>query len=182
MHLVARRCFIARTMGSDGDRLAVTLREVLPGDLPTLFRNQRDPLANELAAFPARSWEDFLLHRRQVLLGNSTTIESTVLAPDGAVAGHVLSWQQEGARFIGYWLGREHWGKGIATAALRVFLRLDVHRPLFAHVALHNPASRRVLEKCGLRRIGGPTLAPDGVEEYLYRLDASDGLMEADRG
>ncbi|MEY2931425.1 MAG: hypothetical protein RL033_2174, partial [Pseudomonadota bacterium] len=112
-------------MGRVGDRQAVTLREVLPGDLPTFFRNQQDPLANELAAFPARSWESFLLHRKQQLLGNSTTIESTVLAPDGAVAGHVLSWQQEGERFIGYWLGREHWGKGIATAALRAFLLLD---------------------------------------------------------
>jgi RimJ/RimL family protein N-acetyltransferase len=166
---------MAGTSGADG----VMLRQVLPGDLPTFFRNQQDPLANELAAFPARSWDAFLLHRQQQLLGNSTTIESTVVAADGAVAGHVLSWQQGGQRFLGYWLGREHWGKGIATAALRLFLNVDQHRPLFAHVSLRNPASQRVLEKCGLCRIGGPERAPDGVEEYLYRLDAE--AAEQDR-
>jgi RimJ/RimL family protein N-acetyltransferase len=157
-------------MGASGAP-GVQLRKVLASDLATFFRNQQDPLASELAAFPARSWDAFLLHREQQLLGNTTTLESTVLAPDGAVAGHVLSWQQDGGRFLGYWLGREHWGKGIATAALRLFLSVDRHRPLFAHVSMRNPASQRVLEKCGLRRVGGPERAPDDLGEYLYRLD-----------
>lgn len=156
----------------------VSLREVLPADLAVFFRNQQDPLANELAAFPERDWDAFLRHRKQLLLGNSTTLENTVLA-DGSVAGHILSWLQDGERFLGYWLGREHWGKGIATAALRQFLQVDVHRPLCAQVALHNVASQRVLEKCGMRRVRGPERAPDGVQEYLYRLDAGGPLRNA---
>lgn len=157
----------------------VTLREVLPADLVVFFRNQQDPLASELAAFPGRDWDSFLQHREQLLLGSSSTLENTVLAADGSVAGHILSWRQDTERFLGYWLGREHWGKGIATAALRLFLRVEEHRPLCAHVALHNVASQRVLEKCGLRRVSGPELAPDGVHEYLYRLEGAGSVRSA---
>ncbi len=54
---------------------------------------------------------------------------------------------------IGYWLARPYWGKGLATAALgRVtqyaFERFPLER-LQAHVYDWNPASARVLEKCG---------------------------------
>ena len=48
-----------------------------------------------------------------------------------------------------YWLGREFWGKGIASRALRVFLREVQVRPLYARVAKDNVASLRVLQKCG---------------------------------
>ena len=54
---------------------------------------------------------------------------------------------------IGYWVGEEHWGKGIATAALEEMteygfasLRL---RKLYAPVLAPNVASMRVLTKCG---------------------------------
>lgn len=54
---------------------------------------------------------------------------------------------------IGYWLAEKHWGRGIATAALRVltehaFASFDLCR-LQAYVFEHNPASGRVLEKAG---------------------------------
>lgn len=150
----------------------VTLRGVVPADLSVFFRNQQDPQASELAAFPTRDWDAFLQHRKQLLLHDSTTLETTVLAADGSVAGHILSWLQDGRRFVGYWLGREHWGKGIATAALRQFLHVEPHRPLYANVVLHNIASQRVLEKGGWQRVRGPVRAPDGVQEYQYRLDA----------
>jgi len=54
-----------------------------------------------------------------------------------------------GEREVTYWIGRSHWGKGIATSALRAFLAVDLSRPLHARVAYDNVASRRVLEKCG---------------------------------
>src|SRR2546426_5743563 len=46
---------------------------------------------------------------------------------------------------IGYWLGKTHWGKGIASAALAQFLTRIKARPVYAHVAKHNLASIRVL-------------------------------------
>ena len=60
-----------------------------------------------------------------------------------------MSWEQEGERPVGYWIDRAHWGRGIASRALPAFLRIVTARPLVAHVAKHNVASRRVLEKSG---------------------------------
>ncbi|MBP8242640.1 MAG: GNAT family N-acetyltransferase, partial [Thermoflexales bacterium] len=57
-----------------------------------------------------------------------------------------------GQREVGYWLGREFWGKGIATRALEAFLAIDTTRPLHAFVVHHNLGSIRVLEKCGFVR------------------------------
>ena len=53
-----------------------------------------------------------------------------------------------------YWIGRAHWGKGIASRALREFLELDTTRPLDAAAAADNIGSLRVLEKCGFRVTG----------------------------
>lgn len=54
---------------------------------------------------------------------------------------------------IGYWLGRQYWGRGIATAAVRAttawaFASFDLRR-IYAGVFDGNPASARVLEKAG---------------------------------
>ena len=59
---------------------------------------------------------------------------------------------------LGYWLGRERWGRGIAGAAIRAVLPLAMqhfrlHR-VHAGVYSNNPASMRVLEKCGFEREG----------------------------
>ncbi len=59
---------------------------------------------------------------------------------------------------IGYWLGRRWWGRGLATAAVSHFVPW-VHETfgfvrLFAEVFETNPASMRVLEKCGFVREG----------------------------
>ena len=55
---------------------------------------------------------------------------------------------------ISYWLGREFWGKGIATQALGLFLQVVTSRPLTARVAKDNLASIRVLEKNGFELDG----------------------------
>jgi RimJ/RimL family protein N-acetyltransferase len=91
---------------------------------------------------------------------------------DGCVAGNVGCWTQDGQRLVGYWIGKEHWGKGVATQMLSMFLRLVADRPLHAHVAIHNLGSIRVLEKCGFTLCAMATGAlgkpPDGVEEWVY--------------
>jgi RimJ/RimL family protein N-acetyltransferase len=88
-----------------------------------------------------------MLHWEQILKDGSVVVRAIVFK--GKVAGHILSWKQAYDQNIGYWLGREYWGRGIASAALVEFLKLVKTRPLYAHVAEHNTASRRVLEKCG---------------------------------
>jgi RimJ/RimL family protein N-acetyltransferase len=59
---------------------------------------------------------------------------------------------------LGYWIGVRHWGKGYATEAARAaidhaFVELG-HDTLSASVRVSNPASRRVLEKCGFQWTG----------------------------
>ena len=77
----------------------------------------------------------------------------TVLA-GGQVAGYVLHHSWFGDPEVTYWLGREFWGKGIATQALSTFLGQEKLRPLYGRVAKDNIASRRVMEKCGFVLIG----------------------------
>ena len=91
----------------------------------------------------------------------------------GQVAGNVVSFTLGGERLVGYWLGREFWGQGIATRALAAYLALETARPLHARVAKANVASRRVLEKCGFRVAGeGRAPASPGeppVDEWIFR-------------
>jgi RimJ/RimL family protein N-acetyltransferase len=76
---------------------------------------------------------------------------------------------------VTYWLGREHWGKGIATRALREFLTIERTRPLFGSAAKDNAASVRVLEKCGFRLAGESRGYANArcaeIDEVLLRLD-----------
>lgn len=59
---------------------------------------------------------------------------------------------------IGYWLGEAYWGRGIATAAVSHFVPWAARTfglvRVFADVFETNPASMRVLEKCGFAREG----------------------------
>jgi RimJ/RimL family protein N-acetyltransferase len=57
----------------------------------------------------------------------------------------------DGQREVGYWVGRDFWGRGLATKALKIFLEIEETRPLYGVVAVHNIASQRVLEKCGFK-------------------------------
>lgn len=143
----------------------VLLRDVIESDLPIFFEQQLDPVANQMAAFPARDREAFMAHWTKIL-ADETNILKTILF-DGQVAGNIVSWQQSGEREVGYWLGREYWGKGIATQALSAFLDHLKTRPLYAHVAKHNRVSIRVLEKCGF------TITGEEVEEFILTLSRS---------
>ena len=59
---------------------------------------------------------------------------------------------------IGYWLGVPFWGKGYATEAARALIDHAFgdlgHRVLLGRARVSNPASRRVLEKCGFQWTG----------------------------
>jgi RimJ/RimL family protein N-acetyltransferase len=125
----------------------VALRETIDADLGTLFSFQADPEASAMAAFPPRDLPAFLEHEAKIK-ADPTNLKGTIVA-GGGVVGWIWSWEVEGERDVGFWIGRDHWGNGYATAALRAFLDVDRHRPLHAHVADHNVGSRRVLEKCG---------------------------------
>ncbi len=153
----------------------VVLRDVVAEDLPTFFEHQRDPGSNRMAAVAARDRDAFMSHWAAIL-ADPTKKTQTILR-DGVVAGNVVSWDADGERLTGYWIGRDHWGRGVATRALAAFLTYDTARPLHARVAKHNVGSRRVLETCGFALIGegvGPPVTTGGepIHEYLFSLEA----------
>jgi len=152
----------------------VRLRAVEDEDIGLFFEHQTDQEATEMAAFPARDSDRFAAHWARIR-ANDDSLLRTIVADD-AVAGNITSWEQDGQRMLGYWLGREHWGRGVATEALAQFVGQETTRPLYAHVAEHNMGSRRVLEKCGFRRDrAAEAEAPpsdDGVVLLIFVLDA----------
>ncbi len=127
----------------------VELRDVRDADLAIFFAHQTDPGANRMAAFMPRDPNDrdaFSAHWAKIRADVSVNIRTIVL--DGIVAGHVGSFERMGKPEVCYWIGKEYWGKGIATAALSQFLTEVRIRPLYAGIAKDNLASIRVLEKC----------------------------------
>lgn len=125
----------------------VYLRDVVETDLPIFFEHQLDPEAAEMAAFPSRDRDTFMTHWAKIMADDSVILKTILF--NGQVAGNIVSFEIAGEREVGYWIGKEYWGKGIATQALALFLDFVKARPLYAHITKHNIGSRRVLEKCG---------------------------------
>lgn len=148
----------------------IRLRAVEDDDLPILFEHQLDEQANRMAAFRPRDRDAFMTHWGKIL--DDPTVIARAIEIDGEVVGNIGSWDGPGVRLLGYWVGRQHWGRGIATAALTAFLDEDRSRPIHALVAAHNTGSIRVLEKCGFRRSSEDVSTGDDVEELLFRRDA----------
>ncbi len=151
----------------------VVLRDVAEDDLPILFKHQLDPAANEMAAFEPRDESAFMAHWKEKILADPAVVKQTIVV-DGEVAGNIVSFERSGKREVGYWIGREYWGQGIATEALRQFLRRVAERPLYALVAKQNAGSIRVLEKCGFAVEGQSSGSPGGsgpaVDELIMKL------------
>lgn len=148
------------------------MRKVRDVDLPLLLEHQRDPVANEMAAFPAREKEAFMVHWGRIL-GDESVIKRTIQF-GAEVAGYIVCFEESGELLIGYWFGRRFWGKGIASRALSEFVAQVRARPLHAHVSKKNVASIRVLEKCGFSLSGEGNAAPiaggEAVEELIFTL------------
>jgi RimJ/RimL family protein N-acetyltransferase len=131
------------------------LRDVTQDDLPIFFEHQQDPGARHMVAFTSRDPNDreaFMAHWARILSDDAITKRTILL--DGQVAGNILSFQWDDKPEVGYWIGREYWGKGLATRALTHFLEIVTARPLYAQAAKDNIGSIRVLEKCGFTITG----------------------------
>ncbi|MEU9355282.1 GNAT family N-acetyltransferase [Streptomyces griseoloalbus] len=128
----------------------VSLRPVHDSDLPVFCRQLNDPDALRMAAFTPEDPADrdrFGAHWAHIRTSADIVVR-TVLG-DGDVVGHASVYGEPGEREVTYWVDRAHWGKGIATAALRGLLAEVTERPLYARVAADNAGSLRVLRRCG---------------------------------
>ena len=152
--------------------MKVSLRPVVAADVEAFYEQQADPESVQLAAVPARDRAAHFPHWEKALADENNLVRT--IDVDGENAGHIVAFLRDGVGDVevGYWLARSYWGRGVATEALKQFLALEPRRPLIAHVATHNPASRRVLEKCGFaveREVKDPR--GDGVDEVHLRLE-----------
>jgi|GEM_PF-282138 len=157
--------------------LDLHLRDVAPGDLEVFFEQERDPVAVRMAAFTPKDPSDraaFLAHWGRLLCDPRITVKAIVVGR--RVAGSIASFEQDGRREVTYWIGRDHWGRGIATGALLSYLAIDARRPLFARAAADNVGSIRVLERCGFaltaRERSFSNARGSEIEEMVLRLDA----------
>src|SRR5437868_5443403 len=134
---------------------SITIREVESSDLETFYEHQLDPEAIRMAAFVCEDPKDkvaFDAHWDKIL--NSSQITQRTIVAEGQVAGHIACYPHGENIEVTYWLGREFWGRGLATQGLNRMLHIVVDRPIFARAETDNIGSIRVLQKCGFKIIG----------------------------
>jgi RimJ/RimL family protein N-acetyltransferase len=125
----------------------IALRGLEAADLPILFAQQSDTEACRMAAVHPRERAAFDAHWESARR-NPGVITKAILER-GTLVGQISLFNASGVDYVGYWIAREHWGRGIATRAVSQLLGLVTIRPIRARVARHNVASIRVLERNG---------------------------------
>lgn len=154
----------------------IKLRSTTVADLEILFQFQLDTEANHLAAFTSKdsvNKEAYLAKYTRLL--NDPTVNNQTIIVGTVIAGSIAKFIMEGDAEITYWIDKELWGKGVATAALKKFLTLETIRPIFGRVAFDNLGSQKVLENCNFIRVGTDKGFANArqmeIEEFIYKLD-----------
>lgn len=145
----------------------IRLRPVSRGDLPLLYEMQTDPESNAMAGTKPRTREAFFAgwERNFADPGVNGRVIEVVSGESGGsgggpggerptIVGTIARFQADGRDNVGYWIARPHWGRGIASRALSLFLAEETRRPLYATTASANTTSRLILERCGFRCTG----------------------------
>ena len=153
----------------------IELRDLDDDDVDAVFEMMRDPAAVEMAAFTAAdpddrdAFDEWMSRHRA-----APDVTMYVITESGGFAGTAALFSVEGDREVTYWIARHAWGRGVATAALRLLISREPERPLFARVAAHNAASLAVLAKLGFTEVSrDPEFAPGvgrEVEEIVLVL------------
>jgi RimJ/RimL family protein N-acetyltransferase len=154
----------------------LVLRPPVPADSRAIARLANDRrIAENLRRLPhpysradAEAFLDYLARASQETV--------FLIEAEGAPCGMIgLDFGNEEGPEIGYWLGVTHWGNGFATEAVRAVIdyAFEEHAidELFGGARVTNPASRRVLEKCGFQWTG----------VQLYRFVALGSSTPVDR-
>ena len=153
----------------------IILRKTEITDLEFFFIFQLDNEANYLAAFTSKDPTDKTAYlQKYTKLLNDRTINMQTIIVENIIAGSVAKFEMEGEAEVTYWIDKKFWGKGVATKALKEFLKNENTRPIRGRVAFDNFASQKVLEKCNFIKIGtdkGFANARQAeIEEFIYKL------------
>lgn len=153
----------------------VKLTETETEDLNAFFQFQLDKESNYLAAFTSKNPTDKTVYfeKYKKHLSDPTVNMRTIKAND-EIAGSLSKFIMENEAEITYWIDKKFWGQGIATTALKKFLKIEKIRPIFGRVAFDNYGSQKVLEKCGFVKIGMEkgfsNARQTEIEEFIYKL------------
>jgi len=156
--------------------MKISLRKSVESDLEVFFQNQADEEANFMAAFTSKNHYDrdaYIKKWTRLMSVDSVHMQSILL--EDIVVGCVVKFVMGGDSDITYALDKKHWGKGITSEAVRLFLKIEETRPLFGRVANDNLGSQKILEKSGFKKTGNNIEFANArgmeIEEYIYRLD-----------
>ena len=162
----------------------VVLRTFAPADAPRVAELCGDwEVARMTALIPhpysVQMAESFIAACREACDNARAPAYAVTRAEDGILVGAIaITTTPDAGDSLGYWIGRPHWGNGYATAAARAMLALAFsHLGVDTMTAVHlvrNPASGRVLAKCGMSRVRREMRPHRGdVEEFsVWRVDA----------
>ena len=159
----------------------ILLRPWREADAPALFKYASDPEVGPRAGWPPHKSVEESLEIIRTLFMNDTTW-AIVLKETGEVIGAMgygpscdcALPARDGEPICGYWVGRPYWNQGICTEALRLMiehLRLTTEIPsLISGHFIDNPASGRVMEKCGFIATGETVVDPSQGRDTPIRV------------
>ena len=156
-------------------KIGFILTKTVEDDLESLFQFQLDKEASYLAAFTPKDPNDktAYIEKYSKHIADPTINMVTIKAND-KIIGSIAKFVMDNEAGITYWIDKPFWGRGIATAALKDFLKIEPIRPIYGRVAFDNYGSQKVLEKCGFIKIGkdkGFANARQAeIEEFIYKL------------
>ena len=160
----------------DGTSGSIRLRRVEPRDLGLLYEIQAQPDGNDMAGTKPRPREAFFAAWEKHFTdpGVSGWVIERHAGDAAEIVGSISRFVADGHDSMGYWIAQDHWGKGIASRALTLFLAQETCRPLHATTAKNNAASRKILERCGFECLG--FRFGEETERYLPR-DIADFVL-----
>lgn len=149
----------------------ILLRQWCDDDATALFKYASDPDVGPRAGWRPHSSVEESLSIIRTTFGNSTTwaiVLKSTNEPIGAI-GYGPSCDCDLPALpdeptVGYWVGKPYWNRGICSEALRLMIRhitdsTDIESLISGHY-LDNPASGRVMEKCGFIATGEICTSP----------------------
>lgn len=143
----------------------ISLRRWQESDAESLYKYASDPDVGPRAGWPPHQSVDESREIIRTIFTNDTTW-AIVLRHTGEAIGCMGYYTHQSSNIgigpndceVGYWVARPYWNQGICTEALRLMIDYCVNQMHFDNIwadhFLANPASGRVMEKCGFRDTG----------------------------
>lgn len=149
-----------------------------------IWRNLTDQFPHPYGPSEADEWIELCANEGEQTRNFAIEVDGHLV---GSIGFDLLDGERTGTCNVGYWIAIDFWNQGIATEALRALIAYAVDafavRRLQATVFGWNPASGRVLEKCGFRLEGRLANAiikrGDITDELIYGLVTVPAGQEA---